>query len=231
MNVDGNASIGYSLLTWDFGDGIKVFNTSQVKHSYDTSGVFTLTLTADYAVCPSVNTTLTVTVLPVPQVDLGADTTLCEYGTPIALINKAINLTPSNSIWYDSTSDNFKIITHPGIYWLQVSNTLGCSNSDSIEIHKSCYIDIPNSFTPNGDGLNDYFFPRVLNAKNLSYFSMQIFNRWGQLLFETKKLDGAGWDGKFNATQQPVGVYIYNIEATVDGKNIEKYQGNVSLLR
>lgn len=231
VNVDGNASIGYSLLTWDFGDGIKVYNTSQVKHAYDTSGVFTLTLTADYAVCPSVNTTLTVTVLPTPLVDLGADTTICENGTPIALINKATNLMPTNSIWYDSTSDNFKIIKHPGIYWMQVSNSLGCANADSVEIHKSCYIDLPNSFTPNGDGINDFFFPRILNAKNLSYFSMQIFNRWGQLLFETKKLDGAGWDGKFNNTMQPVGVYIYNIEATVDGKNIEKYQGNISLLR
>lgn len=60
---------------------------------------------------------------------------------------------------------------------------------------------------------------------------MQIYNRWGQLLFETKKLDGAGWDGKFNNTQQPEGVYIYVIEATVDGKNIEKYHGNISLLR
>jgi len=42
---------------------------------------------------------------------------------------------------------------------------------------------------------------------------MEIYNRWGQLVFETTSLDGAGWDGKFNGTEQPEGVFVYSIDA------------------
>jgi len=64
-------------------------------------------------------------------------------------------------------------------------------------------MDIPNAFTPNGDGENDYFFPRQLLAQRVTQFHMQIFNRWGELIFGTRKINGRGWDGKFN--EKPTG--------------------------
>ena len=122
------------------------------------------------------------------------------------------------------------VVTTPGTYYVTVTIN-GCEASDTLVVKNDCYLDIPNVFTPNGDGLNDYFFPRNYLSKGLSTFSMNIYNRWGQLIFETNSTDGAGWDGKFNETEQPEGVYIYVIDATfIDGQK-EHRQGNVTLLR
>lgn len=66
-------------------------------------------------------------------------------------------------------------------------------------------MNVPSVFTPNGDGLNDYFFPRQFLAKGLTSFRMEIYNRWGQLIFETTNLEESGWDGRLNNTEQPVG--------------------------
>ena len=92
-------------------------------------------------------------------------------------------------------------------------------------------MDIPNVFTPNGDGLNDYFFPRTLLTSGLTSFSMKIFNRWGQEIFATTTTDGRGWDGKLNDVPQPEGVFVYIIEATFKDGQHEHRQGNVTLLR
>src|SRR5690606_23081679 len=109
------------------------------------------------------------------------------------------------------TTEILKVV-HPGIYTLSVSTKpIGCTTTESITIHKDCYIDIPNAFTPNGDGSNDYFFPRQLLSESLSHFHMQVYNRWGQLLFETNNLNGRGWDGRLNGKNQPTGVYLYRI--------------------
>jgi len=60
---------------------------------------------------------------------------------------------------------------------------------------------------------------------------MEIYNRWGQLVFETTSLDGAGWDGKFNGTEQPEGVFVYSIDAKFKDGQKEHHNGNVTLLR
>jgi gliding motility-associated-like protein len=119
---------------------------------------------------------------------------------------------------------------HHGDFSLTV-NTPYCSNTDMVHIDKDCYIDIPNAFTPNGNGGNDYFFPRQLMSSSVSSFQMQILNRWGQQIFETRQKDGRGWDGRFNGSEQPAGVYIYLIKVSFANGVSESYQGNVTLLR
>jgi gliding motility-associated-like protein len=98
-------------------------------------------------------------------------------------------------------------------------------------VKQDCYIDVPNAFTPNGDGVNDYFLPRPSLAKGLTSFTMSVYNRWGQLIFETDKIEGRGWDGRFNGAAQPEGVYVFMIDAKFKDGQIEKRQGNVTLLR
>ena len=60
---------------------------------------------------------------------------------------------------------------------------------------------------------------------------MQILNRWGQMVFETTRDDGRGWDGRFNGNPQAQGVYVYPIDLTIDNQRQEKRQGNVTLIR
>ena len=121
-------------------------------------------------------------------------------------------------------------VTTPGMYYVKVTIG-GCAATDSINIAKDCYLDLPNVFTPNGDGLNDFFFPRQLLTKGLVSFNMQIYNRWGQEVFSSASLDGRGWDGRFNDVPQPEGVYVYIIDATFKDGQKEHHQGNITLLR
>lgn len=221
-------------LVWILGDGNSwTENIAQpLQHAYDTSGTFTVKLKAEFRACPDTGFEQQIVVYPLPKVYLGTDTTLCLNGDPIFLTN----LVARDTDYYYSkwntgeTSDTLKVV-HPGIYSLSVFNhPLGCSAKETIKISKGCYIDIPNAFTPNGDGINDYFFPRQFLSKDVSAFQMQVFNRWGQMIFMTNNLNGRGWDGKFNGVEQSQGVYIYIITAEISG-HLEYYKGNVTLLK
>ncbi|MBP6455691.1 MAG: gliding motility-associated C-terminal domain-containing protein, partial [Chitinophagaceae bacterium] len=81
------------------------------------------------------------------------------------------------------------------------------------------------------DGDNDYFLPRQLLSAGLTAFKMDIFNRWGELIYSTSSIDGRGWDGNFNDTKQPMGVYIYVVNAEFKNKVKRTFQGNVTLIR
>ncbi|MBT3208661.1 MAG: T9SS type B sorting domain-containing protein [Bacteroidetes bacterium] len=91
-------------------------------------------------------------------------------------------------------------------------------------------ISVPNAFTPDYDGLNDIFLPRVLFT-DLNNYSFEIYNRWGELIFQTKNTF-EGWDGTINNEMAPRGTYIYFIKYTsaFDNKAFEK-GGHVTLIR
>ncbi len=117
-----------------------------------------------------------------------------------------------------------------------VYNMYGCSATDNVTVKVLCNqksIYIPNTFSPNGDGMNDYFYPR--GAGLYSIRSMRIFNRWGQIVFE--KLNFAAndvssaWDGKFNGQVQPADVYVYYMEIICDNGTVVSTKGNITLLR
>lgn len=223
---------GLQSLTWDFGDGtLPLVDENPALHSYDTAGLYTVIVHADYRVCADLNDTQMVVVHPYPSINLGRDTTLCLAG-PSVLIGDLNNAGNPNVQyrWNTGDTDPAIIIRHHGIYWATVTEN-GCTSTDSVQVFKDCYMDIPNVFSPNGDGTNDYFFPRQLLSRSVSSFKMQVFNRWGQMIYETTRADGRGWDGKFNNEDQPQGVYIYLIEAAFANGTSEKYQGNVTLLR
>ena len=87
---------------------------------------------------------------------------------------------------------------------------------------------VPKAWSPNGDGHNDKLFPLTENIKTLTFF--RIFNRWGQLMFQTNVI-GLGWDGNYNGKPQISDVYTWTVEAVgYDGK-IYQQAGNSLLLR
>jgi len=96
---------------------------------------------------------------------------------------------------------------------LVVRNNIGCFDTSykMIKVLYNCYIAVPSAFTPNGDGLNDYLYP--LNAYKADNLEFRVFNRWGQLVFETKDWTKK-WDGKINGNPQAPGTYVWMLRYT-----------------
>jgi gliding motility-associated-like protein len=219
-------------LSWSFGDGAAFDSDNEtVNHAYDSTGTKLVNLIAHFRACPDISFQDSVLVHPLPFVNLGQDTFLCLNGAPIFLANMAEVSDGSHYLWNTGDTAQRLEIRHHGQYSLTVTSAYDCATTETIEVKKDCYIDIPNAFTPNGDDINDYFFPRQLLSRSVTKFSMQIFNRWGQLIFETKQTNGRGWDGRFNQASQPQGVYVYLIDVEIDGSHVEQYKGNVTLIR
>jgi gliding motility-associated-like protein len=111
---------------------------------------------------------------------------------------------------------------------LAVQNNLGCLDTVSTQITKlqSCYITVPNAFTPNGDGKNDYLYP--LNAFLATNMEFQVFNRYGQLVFETRDYTKK-WDGTINGRLQETGTYIWMLNYT-DGSGKRIFLKGTSVL-
>ena len=152
--------------------------------------------------CDSIVTTV-LQVNPLPAFFLPIDSVVCIGKTLL------INLSGYNSVsWTTGVSDKVFDISSAGIYGATVTDSKGCVGTDSIKVNfQRCIpIQVPDGFTPNGDGKNDYFRPLI--GAQISNYRMQIWSRWGQLVFETKEI-GKGWNGKYNGEVQPNGAYIY----------------------
>ncbi len=225
------ATLGNVGNIWDFGDGYQIVNVNPVVHGFTYPGTFTISVTANYRACENITTTRTVIVIPQPYINLGHDTTICKGSESLILGDFVNNNNPGASwAWGTGQSGPSIAVVSPGYYYATV-NINNCYASDTVWVKDDCYMHIPNVFSPNGDGVNDYFFPRQYLTKGLTEFSMNIYNRWGQLIFETTTLDGRGWDGRFNTVDQPEGVYVFIINGTFKDGQKEHHQGNLTLLR
>jgi len=225
------SNIGNTGVTWTFSDGSVITNENPIQHSFDGIGTVSVTAQAFYRACPDTTVTSQVRIYSYPSVYLGVDTSICPGGDAI-YINDYINGGNPGALWSWNTGATTPGInvTQPGTYIVTVTID-GCATMDTIQVYKDCYMNIPNVFSPNGDGVNDYFYPRQELAKGLVSFSMVIYNRWGQIVFQTTALDGRGWDGTFNGTQQPEDVYIYIIDAAFKDGEVEHQKGNITLIR
>ena len=225
------AGLGNTGVSWVFGDGDSVINMNPVHHAYSAAGVHTITATAHYRACADAVASRTVTVLAQPSINLGADFSICKGSESVAITDLAnADNALATYVWSTGATGNSINVVAPGLYYATV-NVNNCYASDSVEVANDCYVNIPNAFTPNGDGVNDYFFPRQYLARGLTEFKMNIYNRWGQLIFESASLNGSGWDGRLNGVAQESGVYVYIIDAKFRDGQKEHHQGNVTLLR
>ncbi|HEY4876962.1 MAG TPA: gliding motility-associated C-terminal domain-containing protein [Puia sp.] len=115
--------------------------------------------------------------------------------------------------------------------FLIAGNALGCFDTATVVVTKlrSCYITVPNAFTPNGDGHNDYLYP--LNALKAINLEFRVYNRYGQLVFETRDWLKK-WDGTVNGKPQDTGTYVWMLQYT-DGETGKKYflKGTSVLIR
>lgn len=114
---------------------------------------------------------------------------------------------------------------------LVVQNDKNCLDTayHQVEVVTSCYITIPTAFSPNGDNNNDYLYP--MNAFKATDLLFRIYNRYGQLVFETKDWMKR-WDGNFNGQQQPSGTYVWTLSYThTDTKQKIIQKGATTLIR
>jgi gliding motility-associated-like protein len=111
------------------------------------------------------------------------------------------------------------------------SNEFGCTTSDTITVYviDESVITLPNAFSPgNGSSTNDNLKVQHLGNATLNHF--RIFNRWGQLVFETTNIN-QGWNGRYKDVPQPMGTYVYQLQAITNKGKIINKQGNITLIR
>jgi gliding motility-associated-like protein len=222
--------IGNTGVTWSFGGDDSVLNINPLVRAFN-PGTYTITATPHFRLCRDSSVSRVISVLPQPSLFLGPDTTICA-GSAAVLLSDRSNASNPGAKWKWNTGSTASSITivAPDKYWATV-NINSCIASDTVVVGDDCFIHIPNVFSPNDDGLNDYFFPRTLLSSGLISFHMTIFNRWGEMIFESRSLDGAGWNGFFKGVQQPQGVYVYVLDAVFKDGQKEHHQGNVTLIR
>ena len=180
-----------------------------------------------------------------PAIQIQSDKYFVTDGETIQLTATPGNLTTYawssvNSLNSDNIYNPTSIVTTPAWYNLTVTNSNSCSNSDSLFIAFridsvfSCdgrtIIHIPKAFSPNGDQWNNQF--RVLGLDNIVYklYHLVIYNRWGQVIFETNRSSQA-WDGTYKGTPANIGNYVYFFQLTCGNGKTFTPKGNVLLLR
>ena len=161
-----------------------------------------------------------------PYIALGKDTTKCMED----IIRLNATFPNSTYKWQDNSSNAVYNVNAAGRYYCTVSNYCG-SASDTIKImDEACECDakVPNVFSPNGDGVNDYFKPQ-LNCTPTNY-KLSIFTRYGALILESFDY-ATGWNGIYNGKKVPVGTYFYILTVAGVSTKVKQYSGTVTVLR
>jgi gliding motility-associated-like protein len=225
---------------WNFGDG-QGSALQNPQNTYARPGNYTVSLKTSVAYGCSDTTSQTFTIYPLPAIKGPAQITT-PVGFPIALpMTYSSNImawswTPSSDL---SCADCPNPLASPIFrteYTVTVTDSNNCVSKDSIEVVTICNSNnyfLPNTFSPNGDGVNDVFYPRGRSLYNIR--SMRVFNRWGQMVFERRDFPANsasdGWDGTFNGRPSPVDVYVYMVEVVCDNAQVVALNGNVTLIR
>ena len=199
-------------------------NSTQPTLIVSSPGKYWVTVTDTYN-CIGMDTVNIVAIDTVPQNFLPANQDLCHGD-----IFKIAAPGYEKYLWSTGATGNNISVSNAGSYYLTVTDAHYCVGTDSIHIRrKNCIpIGIPNSFTPNKDKLNDVFKPTINQA--VYQYSFIIFNRFGQLIFETYHY-GTGWDGSWKGKDQPMGTYVYQVKYTDLYGDVSVNNGTVLLLR
>ncbi len=128
------------------------------------------------------------------------------------------------------------IATESALFELEVVSDKACRSSATINLAIDCSsknINMPTAFSPDKNGLNDYYYPLTRGIRLIRRFA--VFNRYGQIIFERKEFVPNnrfdGWDGTFKGKMQPAGMYTYWVELLCASGNLEHYKGSFLLLK
>ncbi len=171
-----------------------------------------------------------------PIDDINFDTTIVigdVISLPISNLNGLINFTWTNSEGLSCINCSYPTVNPLDeiTYNVVMEDILGCFSAEGIfhiSIYPETFVELPTTFTPNGDGINDIIFVKGWGIKDLLYF--QVYDRWGELIFESTELS-IGWDGYYKGLLQNNGTYVYKVKVlTYRNEEIEK-NGHINLMR
>lgn len=218
---------------WDFGDAQTGVGQTAVN-CFSGEGVYTVSLTAisNLGCANTIQKADLITVYKIPKALFTAEPKETTLSNPlINVVNQSVGA--EEFLWRFGDTQTSELFEPDHNYqesgsfciWLIAKNDFGCvdSTKDCVKIKPNYTLFIPNSFTPNGDGLNDIFVPL---AQSVQEFDMTIYNRWGLQVYNTKQLE-YGWDGG----NEPQGAFNYVIEVTTLGGEQKIYTGSVTLYR
>lgn len=182
-----------------------------------------------------------VIVYPIPIVNTGADKTI-PVGSTIDLVPTfsadvtKVNWTPTSGIFRSNPPAITVKPNQTTEYTVEASNPAGCISTDKITVFVVCdnaNVYLPNTFSPNGDGVNDIFYLR--GSGLFTVRSFRVFNRWGEIVFERTMVNpndvSFGWDGKFKGVALPPDVFVYTAEVICNNNTPLIFKGNVALIK
>lgn len=234
-----NTSSGGQQFFWDFGDGTTSQEVSPA-HFYQTPGTYRIRLKAvDAGTCNvEDSTSFTITVSNKPAASFTFTPNPPQENTAVEFINTSIEAT--RYIWKYGDGDTLLIASAEPVKhfysetklyeaMLIAINNTGCRDTARRQLRATVIpvLDVPNAFTPNGDGVNDKVFVRGFGITRMSW---KIFNRWGALVFETADRN-AGWDGTYKGAVQPAEVYHYVLDVEYADNSKFQKKGDITLLR
>ncbi len=195
----------------------------------DKSGVYQYRISGSQG-CPSDSVSVKIDLVTVPTTLLGKDTLICIDSA------RTISVAPifDKYKWQDNTNSSTYTVSQGGRYYVTAS-LKGCTVTDTLNLTgincKKCQFYAPNAISADNNGTNDDF--HLYSDCLPKTFLLRIFNRWGDLMFETTDFNAA-WDGKFKGKEQVQGIYIYYAEIETEYKNkpfYEKKKGDFMLMR
>jgi gliding motility-associated-like protein len=219
---------------WQFGDGTTA-NSYQANNIYRKPGKYNAILTAIPSACIDLTSSSSAFV----QIDAPVKAT--RYASMNAVTNTAIPLTARSFgktyAWSPSTgisNSNNRTVYYNGNketdYLVKITTASGCVTIDSIlvRVFKTGDIFVAKAFTPNADGVNEKIYPLTVGIKQFLY--LRIYNRWGQLMFETTSISN-GWDGTSNGKKQPMDTYTWIVQGITEDDRVIQKTGNTLLIR
>ncbi|MEM7371965.1 MAG: gliding motility-associated C-terminal domain-containing protein [Bacteroidota bacterium] len=209
---------GYSELRWQDG-------SSEREREISEAGTYILTASTDIL---TISDTLQVAYVEIPDVDLGADTSLCT-GLELELHVNADD-PDIQYLWENGSTEAHRTINEAGNYSIRLQKK-HCSKSDQIHVQfRDCQLilEMPNVITPNEDGINDSFVPIVF--QDVFKPQLKIFDRWGKLMYTSTSLD-QGWHGEAPYGPAKEGIYFWILTYEDGFANQFVDKGSLTLLR
>lgn len=178
----------------------------------------------------SVTLSVFIDVHPLPYVNAGSDL-IIYFGQEVNLqgTTNANSFTWHSSDYMSCTSCLNPIVSpdQTESYILSVVDTNGCTNADTVFIYINGVLYVPNTFTPNNDGINDVF---EIQGKEIKEFELWIFNRWGEVLYNTKNMNSY-WDGTYKGDLVQIDTYVWKINYEDYHKNFKNITGHINVLK